>query len=300
MELPKSLEDVIALADWLELLALQSADGNSSIGDLRDALQLPLGGKRADELARDTLIEIEDRVYAAEGAYPFELQGGDVLATKVRLSEYAAYIFCLFISYFGWQPEKGDSLNPRLLFEELACVAARQYLQGTVFQFGTSRRLTGPAGFRDTLEQLCHELGEGFGVRPSRTLHKQDDHVDLVAWRDFPDKRQSRLVVFGQCATGADWKEKISELQPKAFWDHWMKEALVSPLARSFFIPHRISDEGDRENWMYCARHGGILFDRCRVAYWAWTDNSAIQEDGRFLEWCTTTFPHLVPLVGDP
>jgi hypothetical protein len=112
-----------------------------------------------------------------------------------------------------------------------------------------------------------------------------------VAWRGFHDNRESKLVIFGQCATGQDWPEKVSELQPEAFWDHWMLVSQVSPLERSFFIPHRVRDEGEGETWRYYARYAGILFDRCRVAYWAWTDNSAVLNDTRYLSYCESVFP---------
>ena len=292
-ELPRDTEGVTTLADWLELLALKSGDRNSSAGDLVNALQIAVGSERAEQLSLEVFLEIEERAQATGDAYPFCLSGGrvSVLQAKEEQTRYVAYVFCLCLSYFGWQQRSGAPINPRLLFEDLACIAARQYIQGDVVNFGTSRRCAGNAGFGEAITELCIRLGEGQGLRPIRTLQKKDDHVDLVAWRDFEDDRESKLILFGQCATGENWKSKLSELQPQAFWDHWMLEAKVSPLGRSFFIPHRIHDEGDGETWRYCARNAGILFDRCRVAYWAWTDNNAVLGDARYLQWCQSVFP---------
>ena len=291
VELPRDLEDVIALADWLELFALESGDKNSSAGDLVNTLQMPLGGEVAERLSLEVFLEIEERIEATGEAYPFCLDRGRVLQAKVEPKDYIPYLFCLFLSYFGWQQRKQAKINPRLLFEDLACIAARQYIQGSVYQFGTSRRSAGLSSFREAVNELCKELGEGEGLRPKRTLHKKDDHVDLVAWRDFRDERESKLILFGQCATGENWPNKVTELQPKAFWDHWMRAGKVSPLERSFFIPHRILDEGDGQTWRYYAGRAGILFDRCRVAYWAWTDNDAVLDDPRYLDWCQSVFP---------
>ena len=289
-ELPRTLEDVISLADWLELVALESGDSNASSGDLTNAVQIPLGKVKAEELSLEVLIELEDRVKAADNAYPFQIRSSSVLETKDNLREYIPYIFCLLLSYFGWKQVKHAPINPRLLFEDLACMAAKQYVQGEVIQFGTSRRDSGVSAFSEAINSLCKAFGEGQGLRPNKTLHKQDDHVDLVAWKNFKDGRESKLVLFGQCATGDNWTKKVSELQPDSFWDHWMLESKVSPLGRSFYIPHRVPY---REEWVYYARYSGILFDRCRVAYWAKEDSNRVLSDSRFIDWCLLTYPVL-------
>lgn len=293
LELPRDCTDAIALADWLELIAIESGDGNASAGDLINALQIAVGGKAARQLSVEAMLEIEERISATDDAYPFDLYRGGVLQAKDDLKSYVAYLFCLLLSYFGWQQRSPASINPRLLFENLSCIAAKQYIQGDVFKLGAGQRSAGVPAFRDAVDELCKRLGEGEGLRPNRTLSKKDDHVDLVAWRDFSDQRQSKLILFGQCATGENWTDKVSELQPDAFWNHWMIEPKVSPLGRSFFIPHRIPDETDRETWRYYARYAGILFDRCRVAYWAWTDNEEVLREPRYFEWCQSIFPAL-------
>lgn len=142
----------------------------------------------------------------------------------------------------------------------------------------------------DKITLLCRNLGEGQGLRTKKTLNKKDDHVDLVGWKDFKDRHESKFILFGQCATGEDWPSKVCELQPYPFCGHWMIESMVSPLGRSFYIPHRIPY---REEWIHHARNAGILFDRCRVAYWAWKDNNSILNDSRFIDWCISTYPIL-------
>lgn len=290
LALPRNAEDVISVADWLELVALESGDQNASSGDLINALQIPLGKKKAQEISLEVLLEIEDRIKGADKAYPFEIRGSNILQAKQNLKEYVAYIFCLLLSYFGWIQKKKAPNNPRLLFEDLASVAAKQYIQGEVIKFGTSRRNSGVSGFGEAIQLLCLQLGEGQGLRPNQTLSKQDDHVDLVVWKGFDDGRESKLILFGQCATGENWTGKVTELQPDPFWDHWMLEPKVSPLGRSFYIPHRVPY---REEWIYHARYAGILFDRCRVAYWSWRDNDSVLSDSRFIDWCIFTFPVL-------
>jgi len=257
-------------------------------------LQIAAVGKaKAERLSLEVITEIEERVRATSGAYPFELRHSRVLQARDELKDYTAYIFCLLLSYFGWEQVRGAPINPRLLFENLSCVAAKQYFHGEVCQFGTSRD-DEISTFSDAVNQLCKRLGEGGGIRPTHTLHKKDDHVDLVVWRHFEDGRENKLVFFGQCASGENWKAKLNELQPDAFWEHWMIESKRSPLGRSFFIPHRISDQDNGEGWKYYASYArGILFDRCRVAYWAWIGNDEVLSESRYFEWCESVFPAL-------
>jgi hypothetical protein len=136
--------------------------------------------------------------------------------------------------------------------------------------------------FRLIVNQLTHDLGEGGGFREQAIKGAKDDKVDLVAWRDFKDKWPSKLVMFGQCAAGADWLSKDRELAPQAFWDQWMSEGKVSQLLRSFYMPHRIR----KDLWNKRARRTGLLFDRCRVAYWSFQDNNLVLSDTRYNQWC--------------
>ena len=127
-----------------------------------------------------------------------------------------------------------------------------------------------------------YEGGRGNGFREQDTLARKDDRVNIVAWKEFHDRNTSKLIMFGQCAGGAeDWKEKVTDLKPDAFWGQWVRDANVSPHLRSFYIPHRV----DRKHWDFHARYAGIMFDRCRIAYWAFRDNATVLRDPRYGRW---------------
>ena len=86
--------------------------------------------------------------------------------------------------------------------------------------------------------------------------------LDLTVWRPFLDRRPGKLIGFGQCATGNDWTDKLTHLQPDAFCSMWMLDyPAVAPI-RLFFVPFRI----EQRRWLDVARQGGIVFDRCRIA----------------------------------
>lgn len=282
--LPDENHDIVKLADWLEINAISAGDKNTSIADLKNAVSLPLGRETADELVTEVIIEIERRISGAEEAYPFIFEHGSLLVCKEEDQiEYSGYIFCLCLSYFGWEQEKGDKLNPRNLFEELSSVAAANYVGGQVFILGTSRRGENRGNFYQSLKELISMLGEGGEVIERDDLNPQDDHVDLVAWRHFPDRRQNKFVLFGQCASGNNWREKLTEMNPDSFWDLWTTDPKYSPLIKSFFFPHRIYQFN---RWIYAARYSeSILFDRCRIAKYSYANNDSLKSDGRFHKW---------------
>jgi hypothetical protein len=279
------------LADWLELCAQLSSDGNSSKGDLESALRSGSVLEASDDSALEQLclevfFELEQRSVAAGDAYPFLISGA-VLSSKPDQSQFDAYLFCLYLSYFSWSSERHSEIkvNPWLLFEELSYVAAVQFLDGEGVLFGTSRGNTPSAqkGFKRAVRDLCRKMGEGKDFKDQPDLSRKDDGVDLVVWKSFKDNRTSKLVMFGQCATGQDWDKngKLTRLNPSAFWGQWTVDSAVSPHLKSFYVPHRIH-EG---KWDYSGRYAGIMFDRCRVAYWAFRNNSAVLANPNYQKW---------------
>lgn len=116
----------------------------------------------------------------------------------------------------------------------------------------------------DALNDMCRQMGEGQGCRVDRpNLQDQKDaKLDLTVWRPFLDGRVGQLMGFGQCATGRDWPDKVTHLQPETFCALWMRDTpAVSPV-RLFFVPFRI----EQRRWLDATRYGGIIFDRCRIA----------------------------------
>ena len=168
LPLPDEATNELKLADWLEIYALLSPDENSSRGDLDRALRLSSvlesRGMGAIEAKCVTVFsELEDRARAAEDAYPFTINGA-TLQLKPGKDTYAAYLFCLCLSYFRWSTLRSREIdiNPWLLFEELCAIAAAQYVGGEVVNFGTSRGSTksGLNSFREAINNLCMRVGE--------------------------------------------------------------------------------------------------------------------------------------------
>jgi len=224
------------------------------------------GAERAQAVAEGALGELEEREIAcgrSNSAYPFEL-GYQTVSAK-RGTDWSIYAFLLLLGRYGKDagPPGSDGAD---LFERVCAAAAVEYFGGAdhgaqSYLFGFPRRI-GKAGFSDALDDLCLLLNEGGGHRHRPTSRAQKDaKLDIVAWKAFDDGRPGKLIGFGQCATGADWPAKLTELLPDSFCRKWMHEVPPVPPIRMFFIPFRL----ERSRWYAINSDGGVMFDRCRI-----------------------------------
>jgi hypothetical protein len=269
-------------ADWLELVALADADRRASIEDLVGALRttssmedlaeerlVDRGSEQAQSIAESAMSLAEERSIsmARRANYPFVFSGQTVTARPAAVR--TTYAYLLTLSWFG-EDAGPHGVNGASLFEDVAGEAARNYLGGTktgaqVYNFGFPRRRT-PARFRPALDDLCQKMGEGSGSRARPTASRQKDaKLDLVAWVPMPDTRTGKIIGFGQCATGRNWKAKVSELQADAWCKKWLRDQPPVYPIRLFFLPHRINGT----EWDHHANDAGIIFDRCRLTAYA-------------------------------
>ena len=272
LSLPKkNPTDTIQLADWLEIYALISGDQNSSRGDLESALRTaslfePEGDEAVQRKLLEVFQELEDRTTSASQSYPFSLEG-NLLSVKKEWHEFPAYVFCLCLSYFGVKQTKGSKAFPRRWFEHISRDALKYYLGGEGLRFGYPRLKDEiPISFENAINFVCTRMKEGGSYRNGGLPDRKDDAVDIIAWKNFPDQLPGKLIVFGNCATEKDWEgSKKTELVPAAFCDDWMTDKPKCEVIKSLFIPHRV----ERRRFTSHLKRAGIIFDRCRVSYWA-------------------------------
>lgn len=284
-------------ADWLELSALVADDGNASAADLEKLMRQgstfegsATDGGAIDRHVLDVFGILSQRVNLAEDAYPFVINGLKV-EKRTDSKKFLPYLFCLCLSYFKDEHPATPDIKPRLLFEQISAVALAGYL-GTdeALVFGTGRLNTfSKPGFKAAIDELVTLIGEGGSFKNQPTLSKKDDHVDVVAVKHFQDRLQSKLIIFGQCATGNNWQTKLSELDPDAFCRNWLTDSLASTpsLTKSFFIPFTVAPG----IWSYCCNYAGILFERLRLAHFATTRSihalTTEDEMSRWVDACT-------------
>jgi hypothetical protein len=217
------------------------------------------------------LTHAEDRIKACgEDAYPFTLRGKALTTKESAFASIYAFLLCL--SHYGKDAAPGQ--NGAKLFEDVCAYAVAGYL-GCVDQpadkyvFGFPRRI-GPPDFVGAVDELCRtHLREGKpnSDYPDSSIPQtmKDAGLDIVAWLPFPDGRSSKLILFGQCATGKNWQAKVNELQPIHWMETWLaRHPKVRPV-KAFFVPHAVSVV----EWEKLAYYAGIFFDRFRIAYFA-------------------------------
>lgn len=285
LAVPSASESRTVHADWLELRALEAADHNSSIQDLIQVIRRTgtieaieegeesedpqdRGSEKTQIVAEDAFAEIEDRHTSCggpRGMYPFRLRP-QYIELRSEPQE-SLYLFLLLLSRFG-KDAGPNGTDAARLFELVSLHAATNYFGGVrsgveSYHFGAPRRST-PRKFRDALDEMCRQIGEGQGCRVDRPNlgDQKDAKLDLTVWRPFRDNLPGKLIAFGQCATGSDWTDKLTQLQPEAFCGMWMLDTPIVKPVRLFFVPFRI----ERRRWLDTARLGGIVFDRCRIA----------------------------------
>ena len=192
-------------------------------------------------------------------AYPFVITRQGL---EFRRGSSPAYLFQLLAS-LGSNNTHPDGTTVYKMFEELSAAAAGRYLgdSKTSVVFGSPRRDL-PKSFRDAVTHLAELLREGKACKYRKGIERlKDDGLDVVAWREFPDRKPSKLILFGQCAVGRHWEGKAHELRP----NDWCKKNFAVPLAvdpiPAFFVPRTLSEED-----AYDAGMGQILLDRCRIS----------------------------------
>lgn len=260
------------LADYAEYIALINSEISFS-NLLRPALiasdEIEINGIEDDSDKMSYKIdeissEINRRINVTNGKYPFSLINKDY-SIKCEISEndyFHIYTFMLLATRLNMLKEKvQDGIDGTHLFEKLSALVALNFFgentQGDVF--GTSK--TDIKGFRAKLHQITTQMKEGGPIHERPGLTPQDDKVDIIVWKGFSDQKKSQLIAFGQCKTGTNWKEHLSELDPDTFCKTWFTDQpIVLPVKMFFCAQYFHHDIWDGKGYT-----AGLIFDRFRI-----------------------------------
>lgn len=235
-------------------------------------------------LTEQAYLEIERRREACGDGYPFILdqQGYTIRLLRDSLNErYAVYKYLLLATRLNMKDNRQYAgIDGTHLLEELAAEVAREYLgdRAESLVFGTASE---GGSFSDRVDHLCQRIGEGDGFMNRGTIGPQerDGKLDVVAWKNFTDRQAGKLITFGQCKTGTDYKDTLTQLQPDSFCKKWMRSQPVVNPVRMFFISESLPDD----HWYNISSDAGILFDRCRIIDFC--DSVSPDVLGRIKDW---------------
>jgi hypothetical protein len=219
--------------------------------------------ERANKLD-DVIGILEERQRILSGKYSFKIdETGNILSCIFDETNHFhwCYLYLLLSTNTNMRDNKIlNEVDGTLLLEEISAKVLKNYLgsHAKSFVFGTAA--TG--GFEAKINHLCQEVGEGIRYRDDRTTHyDRDGKLDTVGWIPFSDRKPSKLIVFGQCKTGTNWKDTLSQLQPDTFMSKFLYRPFALMPVRSFFI----SDAVESVRWEDVVIDGGLFFDRCRI-----------------------------------
>jgi hypothetical protein len=234
-------------------------------------------------------IEMNRRIKASGDKYPFTIyKRGYRVKTEAFSQNYWVYTYLLLstrvnmLTHKVWRGIDGTSI-----LEELAALVAKSYFGDRAESkvFGTALAGT----FEKKIEELVTHTGEGhsFLNRNSGTVSAKDDKLDVYVWKDFSDKKRSKLMGFGQCKTGTTWDDAATiELQPDDFCQKWLRDTPISAPIKLFFSSQYFPLDDYSK-----AKNAGIVFDRFRILEFLPVLEVALFEKLKL--WCETAILEL-------
>lgn len=283
---PRSDATRAELADWLELNALLSETGTAHTDVILNALGIEQDEENDDfgqsDVEKEQIIEgiseaIRERQEAlTENAYPFSMSQNGEKLVFVSQDNYGhkTYIICLLISH-SWASGilsgqlkmlACELLMGRTCFEIISAVASIGIVTpGISFWIGSNRSKA--SGLHRRLVEICNEVGEVRArptVEDAAPVNANDDGVDVLAVAFEIGGPPHRQVVFGQAASGADFKKKSMKADMEGFMDIWFSVRPTNPQA-ALFVPAFL-ELNDRR---YFSKRLGHVYHRLNLPAYA-------------------------------
>lgn len=248
-QFPSNEDDVSEVADWVEMMVLSSSEPFKR-GTLVKTLEREDARLSADEV----IDELQQRAELMADRWPLELDADtSVLSLRTGALNRSLYTF---LAALGLRVNIDH--NGRVLFEECVTELSATLVGRPALRIGHPRRAPMPAPLKEAIERYCEESAELEGIRKAPASNDKDLGLDVAAWWEFKDQRGGYLHFLGQCATGADWVDKLNDLHVPLLKEHiyWAVEP-VRFFATPFVIHHTIFRRSSIQ--------AGLVLDRPRL-----------------------------------
>jgi hypothetical protein len=229
------IADVVELRTWAN-------DNPYSSSALKEDLQAALEGnemKEAERYARETFEEIAIRANALREAYPFTFDGVTLAPNELKTK--SAYLFCLCLNFFEDIPPRIRSVE----FEGLAKDAAEKYFCGEAIRIGAPWKTATITDYEILLKMVSNLIPD-IGLPVQKIAPAGGDAGwDIVVVSNFADRKFSRVIALGNCATGrTDWRSKGMETFPTYFWEFFSRPPQNRNACLTFLaVPFLMTDE---------------------------------------------------------
>jgi hypothetical protein len=235
------------VADWAELICLTSPDGELTVSELAERIEMQEDFEASDGIdanfssaelvgdplnngaesvaerndryglqALDAFSHLRARVASYGDCYPFELLGeGDKLSLRAQTIARDTYLFLLMCASLRYVPNKVDMNMLTNMFEHVCVLALQQRLpvDAEVYLFGKNN-LSSDGVFSgkliDKIRKLCELLGAELHADDAdfSARNTGDNGLDVVGWLRSGDASGSKIAFFGQCACTHEWETK--------------------------------------------------------------------------------------------
>ncbi len=296
----RSSLDLTALCDWIESSVLFDREPvtTTSLVDVLREEELCEDQNAAYTVADDAWAEFVQRKSWIGLGWPFMLSD-DTIEPAREWQDAASYTFCLLLSltirYRRWAKtcvtdygEQGE------LFEEVTKESlTKQFSDWQFLQTGWSRSRA------QTLQRVVQQVASFLGEEEKHNIRRwtketaKDAGLDIVCHRPFRDGRVAVPVYLIQCASGADFEDKLKTPDLSV----WRKvvDFVVEP-RRAFATPYAFSDE---DFVQHATRVEGILLERYRILAAGFGEPNWLSDDLRLrlVAWSKTRI-NLLPRRG--
>lgn len=235
------------LADWAEMWAMTSP-APLTHGKLRTTLSRE--SQLTEVAAIDTWNELARRASLFSTEWPLKLDEESLAADQGAGTLLFNYFMCALTYRYNIDNDG------RRIFEHCVTDVVSALTGAPALRLGAPRVPHRP--LKDVVSDYCTQSTEKAG-EPC-PLTDGDLGLDIAAWTVFPDKRGGHLHFIGQCATGQNWDDKLTELSPNKWHDHvhW-----AVPPVRFFATPWVIPGPDFRR----VSQDAGLVLDRPRLLY---------------------------------
>jgi hypothetical protein len=230
-----------AIADWIETSVLVSDSGHFG-RDTLDGLALTEIGAAPMKVSM-AIGTMTKRAAVLGDSYPFMVSDIAVLRREVRhATTYAALLHLTPGSVARQTVRATETAVMGELLEEVSEAALANFWGpgGKALSFGYPSKHGRPEAFDQAVVWLAGKIGleAGRGYRPPR---RKDGGVDVVAWRQFADRRPGFPLALAQCTIQAEAFTKTTDIDLR-LWSSWLAMD-IDPLSM-LVVPGTIRSAG--------------------------------------------------------
>lgn len=230
-----------AIADWIETSVLISNSGHFGRDKLDDLAATEISAPPMKvAMAIDTMAK---RASVLGDSYPFVVRDIAVLRRTSRyVAHYTSLLYLTPGSIARQTVRASETSEMGELLEEISEAALANFwgVGGSALSFGYPSKHGRPEAFDQAVVWLASKIGldAGRGYRPPR---RKDGGVDVVAWRQFADRRPGFPVALAQCTIQAETFTKTTDIDLR-LWASWL--AMDSDPLSLLVIPGTIRAAG--------------------------------------------------------